>query len=347
MKMEKLRVGIIGCGKIFPMHAVSVSKQEQAELAAVCDCKEERARAAAEAYGCRWYTDYKEMMEKERLDSVHICTPHFLHPEMAIYALNHGLHVLTEKPMAIKLSDAKQMEQAARDNGRALMVSFQNRFNPGSLLIKRMLKEGELGNILSARAIVTWSRSDEYYSHSDWKGTWEMEGGGVVIDQAIHTLDLMNWYMNGEIEYVEASMGNRAHEIIKVEDCAEGVIRYKNGVNACFFAVNYYAYDAPVELELYCEKGTVKLLGEKACVALNDGREYIADKNPTETFDFGNVKQYWGVGHMKEIAHFYQSIASGVMPENSAAAVMPTQELICAIYESAREGRRVYFAERK
>lgn len=340
--MDKLRTGIIGCGKIFPMHAVSVSKQERTELAAVCDTKKDRAEAMAERYGCRYYTDYQEMIRTEKLDAVHICTPHYLHPEMAVYAMEHGAHVLTEKPMAIRLEDAVRMNETAQKTGKVLMVSFQNRFNPGSLLIKNTLEAGELGKILSARAMVTWDRSDDYYQQSDWKGTWEKEGGGVVIDQAIHTLDLMNWFIQDEIEYVEAQMGNRAHEIIKVEDCAEGVISYRNGVKACFFAINYYAYDAPVEIELYCEKGIVKLVGERAHIRFHDGRELVADRNPSEVFEFGNVKQYWGVGHMKEIEHFYSCLAKGKIPRNTSGEIMPTQELICAIYQSARENRRIF-----
>ena len=130
--------------KIFPMHAVSVSKQERAELVAVCDTKEDRAKAMAEKYGCRYYTDYQEMIRTEKLDAVHICTPHYLHPEMAIYAMEHGAHVLTEKPMAINQDDAVRMNETAQKTGKVLMVSFQNRFNPGSLLIKNTLDAGEL-----------------------------------------------------------------------------------------------------------------------------------------------------------------------------------------------------------
>jgi len=334
-----MKAGIIGCGKIFPMHAVSIKKQPLVQLAAVCDSNGELAEKTGKQYGCSYYTDYQEMIAKEKLDTVHICTPHYLHAEMAIYALEHGIHVLTEKPMAIELKDAKQMEEAAEKNGRVLMVSFQNRFNPGSLLIKKTLEAGELGSILSARASVTWNRSDEYYSKSDWKGTWEKEGGGVIIDQAIHTLDLMNWFIDSEVQWVDATISSRAHKTIKVEDCAEGLIHYKSGLNASFYAMNYYTYDAPVEIELHCEKGMVNLTGEKAVIAFHDGRQLAADRNPMETFDFGNVKQYWGVGHMKEIQNFYSCLAERKHPRNTAGEVMSTQELVCAIYKSGKEGR--------
>ncbi len=339
--MKKFRAGIIGCGHIFPMHAVSVTKQSNAILAAVCDNKESLAKSTAEKYQCNYYLDYKEMIDKEDLDVVHICTPHYLHPEMAIYAAEHKVNILTEKPMAIHITDAYAMQKAARDNQVVMQVSFQNRYNPGSTLIKSTLASGELGKILSARLLVTWNRSDEYYLKSDWKGTWEKEGGGVIIDQAIHTLDLMNWFINSKIQYVDAAISTRAHNIIKVEDCAEGVICYENGVKASFYAINYYTYDAPVEIELHCEKGIVKLTGEKAMITFYDGHQSMADRNPNETFDYGDVKQYWGVSHGKEIENLYHCLETGEIPRNTADEIMSTQELVCAIYKSGKQKRRI------
>lgn len=339
--MSRLRAAIVGCGKIFPMHAVSVSKQEGAELVAVCDVKADRAASAAAAFGCRAYGDYLEMLDAEKPDSVHICTPHHLHPPMAIAAAERGIHVLTEKPMAIRLEDALRMRDAAAAAGTRLVVSFQNRFNPGSLLLKRTIESGELGRVLGARALVTWNRSDEYYSRSDWKGTWDKEGGGVVIDQAIHTLDLLAWLVGSPVGYVQASWSNRAHDRVQVDDQAEGLVGFTNGVKACFFAVNYYTYDAPVELEIHCERGVAKMVGEKATVDFVDGRVLQADRDPRETFDFGDVKQYWGVGHMKIVSHFYRCLATGETPRNGADDVMATQRLVCAIYESGRTGKRV------
>ena len=340
--MKKYRAAVIGCGKISVMHCISILNQKNVELTAVCDIKEDRAREAAERYGTRYYTDYKEMIEKEKLDAVHVCTPHYLHPEMVIYALEKGLHVLTEKPMSIKEDDAVAMCDAAVKAGRHVMVSFQNRFNPGSILIKNTLESGDLGHIQTARAMVTWDRSDEYYSKSDWKGTWDKEGGGVIIDQAIHTLDLMNWFISSPLKEVDASLHNRCHDIIKVEDSAEGLVKYENGVNACFFGINYYGYDAPVELELVCEKGNVKLVGERAHIVFKDGKELIADRDPNELFCFGNVKQYWGVGHMKEIHWFYTHLEDSTM-KNNAEEVFGTHRLIFAIYKSGKEHKPVFF----
>ncbi len=341
--MKKFRVAIIGCGKIFPMHAVSLVHQKNVELVAVCDIKEELAHKTAKEYNCSWYVDYKKMIDEQSLDSIHLCTPHYLHPEMALYAMEHDVHVLTEKPMAISLDDAQAMLACSKRTGKELMVSFQNRFNPGTVLIRKTMQEGELGKTLCARVVVTWNRSDEYYSKSDWKGTWDKEGGGVIIDQAIHSLDLLNHLIGSPLGYVDASWHNRSHDIIQVDDCAEGLIVYRNGVKACFFVVNYYGYDAPVELEIVCENGIARLVGEKGTITFNDGRVLQADRNPLEFFEFGSVKQYWGVGHMTEINHFYQSLEKRSPIKNSAEDTMETQKLVWGIYESGRTGKPVFF----
>lgn len=343
MKMSAFRVGIIGCGNIFPMHAVSVEQQKNAKLVAVCDIKESRAKEKAKNHNCKYYLDYKEMMDKEHLDVVHICTPHYLHAPMAIYAANQGKHILTEKPMAISKEDAYAMIEAARKNQVTLGVIFQNRYNAGSILIKKALESGELGKIISGKLSVTWKRTDEYYSKSDWKGTWEKEGGGVIIDQAIHTLDLMNWFVNDEIDYIDASISNRTHELIRVEDAAEGVIKYKNGVSTSFYAINYYGYDAPVEIELYCEHGIAKLTSETGLIKFADGREMKAARNPNEFFNYGTSKQYWGVSHIKQIHNYYSALEKGIAPDITGEEAVKTQEMICAIYESGKKQQRVKF----
>ncbi|GMQ63194.1 Gfo/Idh/MocA family protein [Vallitalea maricola] len=337
------RVGIVGCGNIFPMHAYPVNELSCTELVAVCDIKEDRAKAKAQELGCKYYTDYKEMIDKENLDVVHICTPHYMHPLIAIYAAEKKVSVLTEKPMSIKLEDAENMINAAKDNNVTLGVIFQNRYNKGSQLIKKTLESGELGKIITGKLSVTWDRSDEYYTNSDWKGTWDKEGGGVIIDQAIHTMDLMRWFIDSEIEYVDANISNRAHEIIEVEDSAEGVIKYKNGIYTGFYAINYYGYDAPVEIEIYCENGIASMVADKATIKFKDGRTLIADQDPNEVFNYGNVKSYWGVSHVKQIKNYYHSLTNGTKPEITGEEAYKTQKMICAIYDGGKEQKRIIF----
>lgn len=338
-----LRVGIVGCGNIFPMHAVSVERSENTKLVALSDVKKDRGEQAAKDYNCNYYEDYKEMIEKENLDVLHICTPHYLHAPIAIYAFSKGLNVLTEKPMSIKLEDAKDMVEAGKKANKTFGVIFQNRYNPGSVLIKENITNGTLGKILGGKISVTWKRTDEYYQNSDWKGTWEKEGGGVVIDQAIHTLDLMNWFINEEIDYIEATISNKAHEIIEVEDSAEGVVKYKNGVIAGFYTVNYYSYDAPVSVELHCENGIATITADRGEVKLNDGRTFIADKEDIE-IDYGHgVKSYWGVSHIKQIQNFYESLEKGIEPEITGEIAYKTQKMICGIYDSGKNKTRIKY----
>lgn len=341
--MKTYKAGIIGCGNIFPMHAASIGLTGTAEIAVVCDVKEDRAKQAAARYNCAYYTDYKEMIDKADIDVVHVCTPHYLHAPQVIYAAQAKKHIMTEKPMSITAEDAKAMIEACERNGVTLGVIFQNRYNPGSILIKEALEDGSLGKVLGGKCTVTWKRTDEYYSKSDWKGTWDKEGGGVLIDQAIHTMDLLRWFVNDEIDYVDAQIGNRAHEIIQVEDSAEGVIKYKNGVVTGFFAINYYSYDAPVEIELHCENGIAKMVADRGSIRYNDGTEISRDKNPNETIDYGEgVKHYWGVSHMKQIKEFYSDLANGRTPVIDGREALKTQEMIAAVYQSGKEKRRVF-----
>jgi len=341
--MKKFKVAIIGCGNIFPMHASSIQLSDVAELVAVCDNKEDRAKQAAVKYNCNFYTSYEDMLDKEEIDVVHICTPHYLHAPMTAYAASKGKHILTEKPMSISTEDAREMVELCESNGVTLGVIFQNRYNPGSQLIKNAIQDGSLGSVLGAKCSVTWDRSDEYYSLSDWKGTWEKEGGGVLIDQAIHTMDLMRWFVGEEIEYVDAQIGNRAHEAIEVEDSVEGVMKFKNGIFGGFFAINYYSYDAPVEIEIHCAKGIAKMVAEKATIKYNDGTEITRDKDPNEVVDYGEgVKMYWGVSHLKQISDYYEALKNGQVPYIDGKEALKTQEMIAGIYQSGKEHKRIY-----
>lgn len=342
--MTLLRAGIIGCGNVFPMHAASIVDRNDAELVAVCDIKQDRADQKADHYKCRAYYDYMEMFEQENLDVIHICLPHYLHAPVTIEAAKQNIHILTEKPMAIHYDDAVEMIEAADQAGVTLGVIFQNRYNPGSQLIKRMLENGELGAVKSGKLSVTWDRSDEYYQNSDWKGTWEKEGGGVIIDQAIHTMDLMRWFVNSDLKYIDAHLSNRAHEIIEVEDAAEGVIAYKNGVVTAFHAINYYTYDAPVEIELHCENGMAKMVADQGTVTLNDGQTFVADNDPSETFTYEDgVKGYWGVSHVRQINNFYDTLQGKAELYIPVSEALKTQEMISSIYQSGHEKRRITF----
>lgn len=344
--MALFKVGIIGCGRISPFHGVPAAAQESADVVACCDIRAERAREKAKLFGCeRTYSDYKEMIEKEGLNVVHVCLPHYLHAPVAIEAMKMGCHVLTEKPMAINLADAREMIRIADEKGVRLGVIFQNRYNAGSVLIRNALAHGGLGKVLSAKATLTWFRPNEYYTGSDWKGTWDKEGGGVIIDQAIHTLDLLRWFLGEDLEYVEAHIANRDHTAIEVEDVADGILAFGSGIKASFWAMNYYSHDDDVEINIACEHGQVKMVAEEAHVIYYDGREFVAKPNPEEAFDYGGGPSYWGASHVKQIDQFYEALENGEEPEINGRAAVKTQEMVCALYQSGKTGKRVYLKD--
>ena len=195
------------------------------------------------------------------------------------------------------------------------------------------MDSGKLGKIISARVVLTWTRSDDYYSHSDWKGTWDKEGGGVVIDQAIHSLDLANWFINDEFTSVQCQLSNRGHQIMDVDDTAEGFIRYKNGATLSFWAMNNYGCDEPIEIRLYCENGKAVLSYDDATVYFNDGTVETV-KQGDSGIVYENGKDYWGFQHVRQIDNFYKSVEKGVEPEISGEEALKIQKLVCEIYKN-------------
>lgn len=330
--MKKLRVGVIGCGRICVMHFVPAQKLEQAELVACCDIRKDRAEAAAKRYNVTPYTDYMEMLKNEQLDVVHLCLPHNLHTKVAMDAMRFGVNVLSEKPMSIDYQSAADAVQCAKENNVQYGVIFQCRYNDSARLVKNAVQSGKLGKVISARSTLTWTRPDDYYAESDWKGTWDKEGGGVVIDQAIHSIDLVSWVVGSEVETVSCSMANRGHKTMIVEDSAEGLITFKNGVRYGFYCMNNYGCDEPIEIRLFCEKGKVVFGYDDAYIYYNDGTtEEAHQRENTEVYEGG--KDYWGFQHIRQIEQFYKACL-GIEPlEISGAEALKTHKIICEIYD--------------
>jgi UDP-N-acetyl-2-amino-2-deoxyglucuronate dehydrogenase len=372
--MNKYRVGIIGCGAIFIMHAYPLHRLEQTEIKAVCDIKPNALQAALQLFSCDGYQDYHEMLERKDIDVIHVLTPHYLHAPMVIDAANAGKHVLTEKPMAISMDQARAMVEAGRRNNVTIGVISQNRYNAASVAIKNALTDGSLGKIIGQRIILSWTKPAEYYLRSDWHGTWDKEGGSLMIDQAIHVMDLARWFIGDEIQSVQATIANRNHPEIETEDTAEGLITYGNGVKSVFFATNNFSYNAPVVVETQCENGTALMEFDRAVITYKNGQELTVVNDPNETLneedykgffneesskvamrtlkEWGVImlpvtwkapKAYWGVTHIKQIENFYDSLAAGVQPDITADVAIKSTELILAIYLSSKEKRTIEF----
>ena len=338
--MKQLRTAIVGCGSIFTMHATPISVMKDVELVGVCDIKPDRAERAATKYATKAYTDYQKMLTELKPDIVHVCVPHYLHPVITKFALEHGVNVLSEKPMSIRYEDGAANVALAKEKGLNYGVIFQCRYNDASQLVKKTLDSGELGKIISARSTLTWCKPDSYYSLSDWKGTWDKEGGGVIIDQAIHSMDLVNWFIGCRPVKMDAHFANRGHEIMEVDDSAEGLLTYENGIRYGFWAMNNYGCDEPIEIRLCCEKGKVIMTYDDAWINFSDGRELHVHQS-ADVLEYEGGKEYWGFQHVRQIREFYASVREGRPPEISGEEALKIQKIVCAFYESGRTGKPV------
>lgn len=332
--MENLKVAVIGCGDISVMHFDSIAAFSDVELVSVCDIVEERAVSASKKYGGKVYTDYLEMLENEQLDAVHICLPHYLHVPVSIEAFKRGINVLCEKPMSIAYEDAVLAVETAEKYGIQYGVIFQCRYNAPSLLVKQRIEDGKLGNVKCGRTILTWYKHNNYYDTSDWKGTWEKEGGGVIINQSIHSIDLANWMIDSTPTEIQSTLHNRNHKTAQVEDSAEGLIKYVNGAVLSFFASNNYLIDEPIEIKLICENGNVTFSYDNAIIEYNDGNTETASNNPEDLFKYSGGKKYWGFQHAVQIRQFYNSVLGEEKLEISGKEALKTQYIISKIYQN-------------
>jgi predicted dehydrogenase len=329
---------IIGCGSVHGVHAEALRKLPGKALAAVCDSDPEALKAAESKYGCRGYADWRELVRDPGVAVVHICAPHHLHAEMAIGAMEAGKDVLCEKPAAIRPADALRMAETAERLGRHLAVCFQNRFNDTSRMMRDAIRSGRTGAPLGAKAVVTWKRGAAYYTGSPWRGRWATEGGGVLINQAIHTLDLLQWLL-GPVESLKGHVDRYTlADAIEVEDTADLFLRFASGARAIFYATNSYVANSPVELEVVCENATLRL-ADGLTIAYRDG----AVESCVDSVDRTDEKSYWGSSHARLIDAFYRSIAEGRPFEIDGREGIPTLRIIEAAYESARTGSSVGF----
>lgn len=223
-----MKTAIIGCGKVGHLHAAALSALKESAFTAVCDFDGERAAAFAAQYGVRPYTDAAAMYREAGIEAVVICTPHPLHAAPTILAAEHGVHVLVEKPLAASLDDCDRMIAAAAKHRVQLGVVSQRRFFEPVLRMKAAVDAGKIGKpILGTVAMFSW-RDEAYYRSDTWRGKWSTEGGGVLINQSPHHLDILQWIM-GPIDEISGEWANLSHPYIEVEDTAVASIRFRNG----------------------------------------------------------------------------------------------------------------------
>lgn len=316
-------VCIVGYGSIGPIHALALEKTANVKLYAVCDINKEKIKLCKEKYDVVAYEDYDTMLKDSNIHSVHICTPHYLHYEMIIKALEADKMVVCEKPITMTYSDyEKLLEHPKSDN---VCVVLQNRYNACVITLKNIVESKMLGEIVASRGILTWCRDNSYYSQDPWRGKWDTEGGGVLINQAVHTLDYFN-YIAGGVKNLRARMMNMALDNYEVEDTFCATLNLKNGTRGVFFATNSYSINPTPEFEITFENGTVRYADNKL---VHDGKILSTD----EIMTVG--KAYWGTGHTRLFDNYYNNNKFSTPRD-----IENTMRTMFTMYESAKNNTK-------
>lgn len=335
--MKNLRVGIVGCGRISVVYKDAFKKLGNLiEVVFAVDKVMERAKEFADNFNCSYSDKFEDILEQD-LDVVHICTPHYLHKSQVIKCFEVGFHVLTEKPMAITLEDADTMINASKSCGKKLGVIFQNRYIEGVIEAKKVIDSGKLGHIKGAWSLLTWWRPPSYYE-CDWKGSWEKEGGGVLIDQAIHSIDIVQYLVGSTIEWIDGYIDNRILKSVEVEDVADAVIGFENGCIYSLFACNYYTKNAPIQIEIVGEKGKINIKGSDVTFKIGDEKYVVLHSSEDAK---GNGKAYWGTYHCKQIEDFYHSILDNRPVIIDGYEGKKALEIVLGIYKSSKENTKI------
>ena len=332
--MSKLAVtfSIIGCGRIAERHAEHIAKI--GKLVSVCDIDKSGADMFAKKSGAKAYYEIDDLLAGEvQADVISICTPNGLHAEHAVKALRSGHHVLCEKPMALTVRDCERMIMESEKAGKKLFIVKQNRFNPPTVEVKRLLDEGRLGKILSVQLNSFWNRNDNYYSTSKWKGTKELDGG-ALFTQFSHFIDLLYW-MFGDIRELHAFVGNANHPKIEIDDHGVVALQFESGpIGTIHFSTNSHTKNFEGSLTIFGEKGTVKIGGEY----LNVLEHASIDGYTPPELPRGNTPNNYGTyqgsmsNHDKVYENLVDVLQNGAAISTSGMEGLKTVEIINRIY---------------
>jgi len=336
--MSKLRIAVIGCGRIAAIYKTAFGKLEDTvRVVLAVDKVRDRAEAFAAAFpGCEASdavdpAAFQELLERLKPDLLHILLPHHLHCPYALAAFKAHVNVLTEKPIAIEPEDADRMMAAADRAGAKLGVIFQNRYIDGVQRVRELRERGEAGAFTGAFSTLNWFRPESYY-RCDWKGKWATEGGGVVIDQAIHSIDLVRYMTGLEARQVQAHTARRVLTGIEVEDEADAAIVMENGAIYSFFACNYYIKNSAIRVEAAFENLTATLTHDRMEILYTDGRREVIPCGGS--LDGG--ESYWGVCHERQLRAAYEALQKGGPLPWSPTDAKETLKIVRAVYLSAR-----------
>jgi len=343
---KQWRCAVVGTGVVGSTHVKVLPLLPQAKLVAVCDVKREAAEASlkkAEVSGIPIYTDLAELLKNEDIDVIHLATPSGLHMEPALVAIEAGKHVISEKPLEIKLDRADRIIAAAKKNGTRIACIFQNRWKPENRAIKDAVEQGRFGKIAWAGCFTPWYRPDKYYENDGgWRGTWKFDGGGAIMNQSIHAIDLLQW-IAGNVRRVSAYAASRIHPKIETEDTLTCSLQFENGAFGSIMGSTAMFPGQPARMEIGGENGTaISENGLKVFSfrdALDKDKEILAACNPDASAASGksNPTAIGYEGHRRNLAAIFDSWSSGKDAETHGVEARKAIAIVLAMYESARK----------
>jgi UDP-N-acetyl-2-amino-2-deoxyglucuronate dehydrogenase len=339
--------GIIGCGMISRFHAKAVADIKGAKVVACFDSFSSSADKFGAEIGCKVYHDLDKMLADPAVDVVTICTPSGVHMEPAIAAAKAGKHVIVEKPLDITLKRCDAMIAACKRAGVVLSTIFPSRFHESSQLLKGAIDKGRFGKLTMGDAYVKWFRTQEYYDSGAWRGTWALDGGGALMNQAVHSVDLLLWFMGPAVE-VSAFAATLAHERIEVEDVAVATIKFANGALGAIEASTATFPGELKRIEVSGNAGSVVLREEDLAVwkfaKETKADDAIREKMASRTHTGGGAADPKAIGyhgHMLQFQDVLKAIKTGKRPLVDGPEGRKAIELILAIYKSAETGKPV------
>ncbi len=357
--MLALKTAIVGCGKVGHLHAKALSRAPESAFTAVCGRDLKRTIAFAAQYKVKHYVDVDEMIAREGIQALTICTPHPVHALHAVKAARAGVHVLIEKPLASTLADCDAILQAGRENHVKIGMVSQRRFYAPCMRVKRAIEDGKLGRPILGSAVLLGWRDEAYYRSDPWRGSWKGEGGGVLVNQAPHQLDLLHWYM-GEVDELSGLWGNFNHPYIEVEDTAVAVLRFKSGAlgnivvsnsqNPALYGRVYVHGSNGASVGVQTDGGAMFIAGMSTITEppINDlwtvpGEQSLLkqwQKEDSDLFRSINPVEYY---HQLQISEFLSAVIEGRDPAIPAEEGRKTVEIFEALYRSQRDRKVIRF----
>jgi UDP-N-acetyl-2-amino-2-deoxyglucuronate dehydrogenase len=341
------RCAVMGTGVVGEWHVRTIPNVAGCELVAVCDVTEPNAKRVLDKNrlgAIPLYTNPREMYEKEKIDAVHICTPSGDHLGPAMTAMQRGKSVVVEKPMEIKTERIDQMNDAAKKHGVRLAGIFQNRWNPANRAIKQAMTEGRFGKLAWAGSFTPWFRPDKYYEEGGWRGTWKLDGGGAVMNQGVHQVDLIQWIV-GPVKTVCAFGSSRIHPMIEVEDTLTCAMQFEGGIHGTFVSSTAMYPGAWARLEIGGENGMVVSEGGLKKFQFRDARpedeELLNRLDPARSKSSGGGASHTDVQidlHQMNMQAIYDAWGRDEEAETSAPEARKAVAIIEAMYESVRKG---------